>query len=197
MQEKLDQWINWVEYDELLAGHHNAPHNLLGLHTFGKGQVFTVYRPEAQKVIVTDSKGNKAVELEEVELGSGFFGLYVEGNEYTYDYHLHIHYGENDVVETADPYAFKPQISSDDLYLFAEGNHYQIYDKLGAHPMTINGIKGTYFAVWAPHARAVSVVGSFNMWDGRLHPMRTLEVSVFMSCLFRVLSRELFINIRF
>ena len=177
MQEKLDQWINWVEYDELLAGHHNAPHNLLGLHTFGKGQVFTVYRPEAKKVVVTDSKGNKAVELEEVGQGSGFFGLYVQGNEYTYDYHLHIHYGENDVVETADPYAFKPQISSDDLYLFAEGKHYQIYDKLGAHPMTINGVKGTYFAVWAPHARAVSVVGSFNMWDGRLHLMRTLEVS--------------------
>ncbi len=107
MQEKLDQWINWVEYDELLAGHHNAPHNLLGLHTFGKGQVFTVYRPEAKRVVVTDSKGNKPVELEEVEMGSGFFGLYVEGNEYTYDYHLHIHYGENDVVETADPYAVR------------------------------------------------------------------------------------------
>ena len=52
MQEKMDQWINWVEYDELLAGHHNAPHNLLGLHEFGKGQVFTVYRPEAQKITV-------------------------------------------------------------------------------------------------------------------------------------------------
>lgn len=177
MQEKLDQWINWVEYDELLAGHHNAPHNLLGLHTFGKGQVFTVYRPEAQKVFVTDAKGNNRIELEEVEPGSGFFGLYVESKKYTADYKLHIQYGENDIVVTADPYIFSPQISSDDLYLFAEGNHYQIYDKLGAHPMTINGIKGTYFAVWAPHARAVSVVGSFNLWDGRLHPMRTLEVS--------------------
>ena len=177
MQEKLDQWINWVEYDELLAGHHNAPHNLLGMHVFGKGQVFTVYRPEAQKVFVTDAKGNNRIELEEVEQGSGFFGLYVSGNKYSADYQLHIQYSENDIVVTADPYVFKPQISSDDLYLFAEGNHYQIYDKLGAHPMTVNGVKGTYFAVWAPHARAVSVVGSFNLWDGRLHPMRTLEVS--------------------
>ena len=58
MQEKMDQWINWVEYDELLAGHHNAPHNLLGLHEFGKGQVFTVYRPEAQKITVTDKNGH-------------------------------------------------------------------------------------------------------------------------------------------
>lgn len=51
MQEKLDQWINWVEYDELLAGCHNAPHNILGLHNFGKGQVFTVYRPEAKQIL--------------------------------------------------------------------------------------------------------------------------------------------------
>ncbi len=177
MQEKLDQWINWVEFDELLAGQHNAPHNILGLHEFGKGQVFTVYRPEAQRVTVTDSKGKDEIELDEVEPGSGFFGLYVQGKKYKPDYKLHVQYGVEDVVETEDPYAFSPQISADDLYVFAEGNHYEIYKKLGAHPMTINGVKGTYFAVWAPHARAVSVVGTFNLWDGRLHPMRTLEVS--------------------
>lgn len=177
MQQKLDQWINWVEYDELLAGHHNAPHNLLGLHDFGKGQVFTVYRPEAERITVTDRKGNYEVELEEVEPGSGFFGLYVQDRKYERDYKLHIQYSEGDVVVTEDPYAFSSQISGDDLYVFAEGNHYEIYKKLGAHPMTVNGVKGVYFAVWAPHARAVSVVGSFNMWDGRLHPMRTLDVS--------------------
>ena len=54
MQEKMDQWINWVEYDELLEGRHNAPHNLLGLHSFGRGQVFTIYRPEAERVFITD-----------------------------------------------------------------------------------------------------------------------------------------------
>lgn len=177
MQEKLEQWINWVQFDEILEGKNNAPHNILGLHTFGRGQVFTVYRPEAEKIFVTDAKGNNKIELDEVEPGSGFFGLYVPEQKYGLDYLLHIQYGEGNVVVTADPYAFKPQISSDDLYLFAEGKHYQIYDKLGAHPMTINGVKGTYFAVWAPYARAVSVVGNFNMWDGRLHLMRTLEVS--------------------
>lgn len=178
MQEKLDQWINWVEYDELLEGRHNAPHNILGLHDFGKGQVFTVYRPEAKAVTVTDMRGNHPTELEEVEPGSGFFGKYVESRKkLKAPYLLNIKYGEDDVVVTADPYCFAPQLSSLDLYLFAEGKHYQIFDKLGAHPMEINGVKGTYFAVWAPHARAVSVVGNFNMWDGRLHPMRTLEVS--------------------
>ena len=188
MQEKLDQWINWVEFDELLAGQHNAPHNILGLHEFGKGQVFTVYRPEAQRVTVTDSKGKDEIELDEVEPGSGFFGLYVQGKKYKPDYKLHVQYGVEDVVETEDTYAFSPQISADDLYVFAEGNHYEIYKKLGAHPMTINGVKGTYFAVWAPHARAVSVVGTFNLWDGRLHPM---------SCSYRAWSRGRSISIRF
>lgn len=177
MQEKLDQWIKWMEYDEILAGKHNAPHNILGLHEFGKGQVFTVYRPEAEGVTVTDAKGKNPVELDEIGKNSGFFGKYVSGKKYKRPYLLHIKYGEDDVVVTEDPYSFAPQISSDDLYLFAEGKHYQIYNKLGAHPMTIDGVKGVYFAVWAPHARAVSVVGDFNMWDGRLHPMRTLEVS--------------------
>ena len=78
MQEKLDQWINWVEYDELLEGRHNAPHNLLGLHDFGDGQVFTVYRPGAQAIWVTDKNGENPLGLEEVEAGSGFFGKYVK-----------------------------------------------------------------------------------------------------------------------
>ena len=177
MQEKLEQWINWVEYDEVLEGKNNAPHSILGLHTFGRGQVFTVYRPEAEKVFVTDKKGENKIELEEIGDRSGFFGIYVPSKKYSFDYLLHIQYSENDVVVTQDAYAFKPQISSDDLYLFAEGKHYEIYEKLGAHPMTIDGVKGTYFAVWAPHARAVSVVGNFNLWDGRLHLMHTLEVS--------------------
>ncbi len=177
MQEKLDQWINWTEYDELLEGCHNAPHNLLGLHEFGKGQVFTVYRPEAQKITVTDNKGNHPIELEQVGDGSGFFGKYVPSQKYKKNYLLHIQYGENDVVVTADPYAFDSQLTDYDLYLFAEGNHYNIYEKLGAHPMKINGVEGVHFAVWAPHARAVSVIGDFNMWDGRLHLMRTLAVS--------------------
>ena len=177
MQEKLDQWINWVEYDEVVAGKHNAPHNILGLHDFGKGQVFTAYKPEAEKIFVVDMSGANKIELEEVEEGSGFFGLYVEGKKYQKPYRLLVQYSEHDIIDMVDPYCFEPQISADDLYLFAEGKHYQIYDKLGAHPMTINGVKGTYFAVWAPHARAVSVVGNFNLWDSRLHPMRTLQVS--------------------
>ena len=177
MQEKLERWINWMEYDEVVSGKHNAPHNILGLHDFDKGQVFTVFRPHAKNVFITDMNGNNVIQLEEVEEESGFFGKYVDGHKYKAPYKVRVQYSDNDIVEFADPYCFKPQITSDDLYVFAEGNHYEIYDKLGAHPMVIDGVRGTYFAVWAPHARAVSVVGSFNMWDGMLHPMRTLEVS--------------------
>ena len=177
MQEKMDQWINWVEYDELLEGRHNAPHNLLGLHSFGRGQVLTVYRPEAERVFITDMSGKNELELEEIGEGSGFFGKYIPRKNYRAPYKVKVQYSENDVIEYVDPYCFEPQIGDEDLYYFAEGKHYEIYKKLGAHPMTINGVKGTYFAVWAPHARAVSVAGSFNMWDGRLHHMRTLQVS--------------------
>ncbi len=177
MQEKLERWINWMEFDEVVSGKHNAPHNILGLHDFDKGQVFTVFRPHAKNVFITDMNGNNVIQLEEVEEESGFFGKYVDGHKYKAPYKVRVQYSDNDIVEFADPYCFKPQITSDDLYVFAEGNHYEIYDKLGAHPMVIDGVRGTYFAVWAPHARAVSVVGSFNMWDGMLHPMRTLEVS--------------------
>ena len=177
MQRKLERWINWMEFDEVVAGKHNAPHNILGLHNFGEGQVVTVFRPHAQKVFVMNMNGDNVTELEEVEEESGFFGKYVDSHIYKAPYKVRVQYSENDIIEFVDPYCFESQISSMDLYVFAEGNHYEIYDKLGAHPMTIDGVRGTYFAVWAPHARAVSVVGSFNMWDGMLHPMRTLQVS--------------------
>lgn len=177
MQEKLEQWINWVEYDEILEARHNAPHNILGLHDFNDGQVFTVYRPEARKITVTDMKGKNPLELEETEPGSGFFGKYVSGKKYRAPYKLHIDYGPGNVVVMEDPYSFPSQISDVDRYLFAEGKHLNIYEKLGAHPCEINGVKGVHFAVWAPHARAVSVVGDFNMWDGRLNLMDIQGVS--------------------
>src|SRR5690606_37902324 len=71
-----------------------------------------------------------------------------------------------------DPYRFPPVLGEMDAHLIAEGNHLGLYERLGAHPMTLEGVAGTYFAVWAPSAERVSVVGTFNGWDGRVHPMR-------------------------
>ena len=80
-------------------------------------------------------------------------------------------------VEVDDPYRYGRVLSDFDLYLFGEGKHTRLYDKLGAHPMTIGDAAGVHFAVWAPNAHRVSVVGDFNDWDGRRHPMRVLGVS--------------------
>ncbi len=86
-------------------------------------------------------------------------------------YRLRARFGDN-VVELEDPYRFPPVLSDFDLYLLGEGNHLKLYDKLGAHPMTMDGVDGVAFVVWAPNAQRVSVVGDFNFWDGRRHAMR-------------------------
>lgn len=175
MQEVLRDWINEVQYQELLEGVNNCPHKLLGMHEMEEGKGIIVYRPCAQAVVVVNEQEGFREELEPLD-DFGVFGKYFKGLEIE-QYTLEIIYGEHDVVYTSDPYSFEPYIGELDRYLFAEGNHYEIFDKLGAHPMTYEGVEGTYFAVWAPNARCVSVVGNFNMWDGRLHPMRLLGES--------------------
>ena len=87
------------------------------------------------------------------------------------NYQLRLKEGEHERV-VYDPYSFSsPQFTELDVHLFAEGNHHRIYEKLGAHLMTVNGVSGVYFAVWAPSARNVSIIGDFNYWDGRKLPL--------------------------
>ena len=175
MNEKLKNYIDWIQYDELIAGVNNCPHKLLGNHIYDGHQIICAYRPAADYIKIFDRNGKNERYLDKVD-DKGFFGLYLEKEEYK-DYYFEVRYYDGSILKIDDPYRFEPVITNDDLYLFAESNHYEIYKKLGAHPMTINGVKGTLFAVWAPHARRVSVVGEFNMWDGRLHPMRVLGSS--------------------
>ena len=102
----------------------------------------------------------------------GFFGYVIEKkSERLKKYRFRVEYGPDDVIEIDDPYAFPGLFGELDRYLFSEGNHYKIYEKLGAHPMKRDGVEGVQFAVWAPHACSVSVIGEFNMWDARLHKM--------------------------
>ena len=111
-------------------------------------------------------------------LTEGVYGFYSAKKKYKgTKYRIETTYQDGTTVVTADAYAFDSQITDFDTYLFAEGKHYDVYEKFGAHPMTIDGVKGTYFAVWAPHARRVSVVGDFNMWDGALNPMQMMQTS--------------------
>ncbi len=171
----LKAWMNPALLEEMDEGVLNAPQDLLGMHYYDGVQLFIVRRPKAQRIWITNVEGDEASEMEELDSELGLFGLEIKAKtKQLKDYRVRIEYGENDVVETADPYNFSPVITDFDCYIFGEGKNYKIYDKFGAHEETINGVKGTRFAVWAPDARSVSVVGSFNMWDGRLHTMRLL-----------------------
>ena len=172
MDGRLHNWVNWILYDELIDGKINAPKHLLGNHDYGDGQVITCYKPHSSSVSVKTLTGKTCIPMEKIG-EEGFYGIYFstkrfKGNKYRFV----TEYYDGTTVETADCYAFDGQITDYDAYLFAEGKNYDIYNKMGAHPMTIDGVKGTYFSVWAPDARRVSVVGDFNMWDGALNPMQ-------------------------
>ena len=176
MNKRLENWVNWVLYDELVNGRLNAPMHLLGIHDYGEGQVITAYKPHAQRVCVASVTGKNPIAME--KLADDFYGIYFDNKKFKGNkYRLQTTYNDGTTVTTPDCYSFPTLITDFDAYLFAEGKNYDIYNKLGAHPMTIDGVKGTYFAVWAPNARRVSVVGDFNMWDGALNPMQLRSVS--------------------
>lgn len=167
--------MNPALLEEMEEGVLNAPQDLLGMHMYEGTQLFVVRRPGAQMVWITDVDGESAVEAEELDTELGLFGVEVKTKKKQFkDYRVRVQYSPEDVIDIVDPYQFQPVMTDFDCYIFGEGKNYKIFDKFGAHIETINGVTGTRFAVWAPDARSVSVVGSFNMWDGRLHTMRLL-----------------------
>ncbi len=168
--EKLENWLKTKEYKRLLDGTHSCPQEILGSHSFEDGQIIMAYHPNAEQIFVISKTGKKETELFLIE--QGLFGIYLKKESYK-KYYFRIIYNSQDIMEVEDSYAFPVCISDLDIYLFGEGTHYEIYDKLGAHPMNINGVEGVYFAVWAPHAQSVGVAGTFNLWDGRHHYMRS------------------------
>ncbi|MCR5691214.1 MAG: 1,4-alpha-glucan branching protein GlgB [Eubacterium sp.] len=173
MNQYLDKWVGRVLMKELREGVINAPQDLLGCHIFEEEgvQIFTAYRPCAESIVLLNGRGEELGQMEPMEL-EGLFGYVIEKKaKRIKKYKFRVKYGDNDVVDIDDPYAYPMAISDFDCYIFGEGRNYTIYEKLGAHPEKIKGVTGTRFAVWAPDARSVSVVGSFNMWDGRLHKM--------------------------
>src|SRR5262249_2976266 len=160
------------ELDTLVRREHPDPHSLLGAHPIDDGVVIRALRPTAREVKV-HIQGGPTVELEQVHPGGAFEGI-VPGAELPLRYKLEIDYGDAGKFTLNDPYAFTPTLGELDLHLISEGRHEQLYEKLGAHVREHQAVLGTAFAVWAPAARAVSVVGDFNSWDGRLHAMRSL-----------------------
>ena len=173
MNVYLEQWASKAMMRELEQGIINAPQDLLGCHIFKEKdvQIFTAYRPCAQAIWVINTRGRVIGEMEPME-PEGLFGYVIEKkSQRIKHYRLRVKYAEDDIIEIDDPYAFDKFFGELDKYLLSEGNHHKIYNRLGAHPMKRNGVEGTQFAVWAPNACSVSVIGEFNMWDARLHKM--------------------------
>jgi 1,4-alpha-glucan branching enzyme len=167
------------DIERLVAGELSDPHRLLGAHPGSKGVTIRAFRPSATRVLArVDGVGAGAalVELKERHPAGLFEGV-VAGASLPLDYELTAEYPDGNTYVARDPYAFGPTVGELDRYLAGEGRHEQLYQQLGAHVRELDGVSGTSFAVWAPAARAVSVVGDFNGWDGRLHPMRALGSS--------------------
>ncbi len=131
------------------------------------------FLPEAVSAWVIDlSQGEpgKSFAMERVR-PEGFFTSVFPGRSAAFPYRLRVENHEGHSWEFVDPYSFGPVLSDFDLHLLAEGTHYRNYERLGAHLRTHRGFAGVHFAVWAPNAQRVSVIGNFNHWDGRRHPM--------------------------
>ena len=161
--------------DELVEGRLADPHSLLGAHAQNGSVVVRAFRPEAESVRVR-VEGAEPVELERAH-PAGLFEGKLDGADVPLRYRLEVSYAAGATLVVDDPYAFPPTLGELDLHLVSEGRHERIYERLGAHVREVDGVVGTSFAVWAPSARSVSVVGDFNVWDGRLHPMRSLGSS--------------------
>ena len=162
------------EVQRLISGQHHDPHSVLGIHPVAGGYVIRAFVPEASSIELKEtSNGSLKVPLERVH-DEGLFEARLD--EQPSDYRFVVSSGDNR-WELADPYRFSPTLGDLDLHLIGEGRHKSLWTVMGAHVREHEGVRGTSFAVWAPNARSVRVVGDFNLWDGRVNPMRSLGVA--------------------
>jgi 1,4-alpha-glucan branching enzyme len=171
------------ELNSFLSGTHADPFHILGPHRLGDDLVIRVFRPDVKKIdVVLDRQSRdrasqipsqSPIEAEKIHR-DGFFCATVPKATRDLAYQLRLTNWDGSERVMGDPYRYGPIMGEVDLHLFGEGQHWKIYDKFGAHLRNIDNETGVYFAVWAPNAQRVSVVGDFNNWDGRVHPMRKL-----------------------
>ena len=164
-----------AELTALVDASETCPHRFLGLHPLGDGGcVVRCLLPGAIAVEVVEVGGRKPLAMERLH-AVGVFERVIPGKE-TLRYRLRATYADGVVRELEDPYRFWPTISEDDLFLLGKGDDHRVYHKLGAQLRTLDGVAGVSFAVWAPSARRVSVVGDFNFWNGRAHQIGRAHV---------------------
>ena len=166
------------ELMKIVNGEHADPHFILGMHDSEDGvhTVVRVFNPEASAVELFNPKKKTEKYAMQLEHNCGFFAAVLPKQKH-YRYKLRFTGHDGHTWEAWDPYTFAPVLGEIDLHLFGQGTHYEIYNKLGATPMEVDGIAGVLFAVWAPNSRRISVVGDFNGWNGLRHPMRHLGTS--------------------
>lgn len=170
--------VSIYEMNLIVNCEHKDPHTVLGMHEVlhDDREVVAVraFLPGAKELYVIDKNDENAVYKADRIHEDGFFETVIEDRHKWFDYKFRIVYWDGNENITADAYSFPPTVSDYDKYLFGAGNHYEIYNKLGANICEINGTEGVSFAVWAPNAKSVSIIGSFNYWDGRSAQMRML-----------------------
>ena len=155
----------------IVEGRHNDPFAVLGARAIGGGVAIRAFVPDADALVAIDrDTGETIAQLDRLH-EAGFFSGLVEGRDLPLNYRLRAHRG-SDRWDFEDPYRFAPLIGELDNYLLGEGSHRRLWERLGAHAVEHQGVMGTHFAVWAPNASRVSIVGDFNFWDGRRHIMR-------------------------
>ncbi|MFZ5774263.1 MAG: 1,4-alpha-glucan branching protein GlgB [Thermodesulfobacteriota bacterium] len=165
------------EIDRIIDSAHHDPFLVLGFHVLDHdtaSSVVRTFQPHAATCWLVTENDKKEMYKTRPE---GFFEIVIPNCTEPFPYHFEALYHDETVHIFRDPYRTLPQMSEYDRYLFNNGTHYQIYNRLGAHPLELDGVKGVIFRVWAPAARRVSVLGNFNYWDGRVHQMRVLGES--------------------
>jgi len=170
MNEQLYDLMDWPVIEAIEYAECDNPHEIMGAHPTKDGVLVQGFFPTAVSVIVKTEKQTYPMERMDED---GFYAALLPQKK-VLPYELEVTYDNEETECFADAYAFEPVITEAELKKFNAGICYEIYDKLGAHPMEIDGVKGVLFAVWAPMAIRVSVVGDFNLWDGRRHQMRRL-----------------------
>jgi len=168
----VDSILEPRDVEALLRAEHVDVFSVLGIHVLAEGLVVRAFLPDAAEIRVVERGGEGALYPATKTYAQGIFEALIADRQQVFSYELEVLDFQGEICHLRDPYSFGPQLKPEDQSLFSAGTHYRAYEVLGADLRCIDAVDGTYFAVWAPSARRVSVVGDFNHWDGRIHCMR-------------------------
>lgn len=174
MRYEISEVVKKDQVMELVFGNCSKPRDLLGRHFILQGQVISAYHPDAVKMEVISEDGER-YPMDTVER-QPVFSLFLP-HKRPFSYQIHMTFHDGNTYISSDPYSYEGLITEEEEKLFSKGNWTEVYHKMGCHKVKLGNTEGMYFAVWAPGARRISVVGDFNYWNGMLYPMHKMENS--------------------